>query len=64
MRNNASNSHPLIALYGAVIITLAGIAREIGIDTRLDSIWKAVLYFFIILAIAVMTIVIIIRSSQ
>ena len=47
----------LAALFAAVIITLAGIAREVGIDNKLNPFWKGVLYGCIILSITVLTIV-------
>jgi hypothetical protein len=49
--------HPLTALFWVIIITLAGISREIGIDASLNSFWKGILYFCIILSITVLTIV-------
>jgi len=49
--------HSVVALFAAVIITLHGVAREIGIDNNLHSSWKGLLYFCIILSITVLTIV-------
>ena len=49
--------HSVVALFAAVIITLHGVAREIGIDKNLNSTWKGLLYICIILCITVLTIV-------
>lgn len=54
--NSPSNLHPLMAFLGAIIITLAGIAREVGIDFSLSSAWKGILYLTIIFAVTLIAI--------
>ena len=57
----SNNIRELAALFAAVIITLAGVAREVGIDNSLNC-WKALLYFCIILSITVLTIVFVTKN--
>ena len=58
--NNLSKMHQLLAFLAAIIITLAGLGREIAVDPTV-TVFKGILYFSIILAISLIAILLIWR---